>query len=303
MKDVKSDLQENCRHAFCLTECCAHGPSRFSFLSSVSFHFRSLVFPILLCLVLLMLPSCGVSSYGARRVQERKPVYHIVQRGEKIQNICQRYGVKQENVLRLNSMRNPEKLIVGQRLLVGYKYPQAEARENIQRASYRPGKTTNVAPFVTKGYLGWPVSVGRIASTFGPRNEGFHDGIDFAAPSGTPVFAVHRGRVLYADNELSGYGNLVIIKGDDRLTTIYGHNSEILVREGQLVEKGREIATVGSTGRSNGPHLHFEVRAQDSKGRYVAIDPWPLLTEPKDKINPRYRVNESLTPLITRLFR
>lgn len=260
---------------------------------------------LLILLVMLPLSGCGVTGTGAaRRVQERKPVYHVVQREDKFQDICRRYGVKQEAVLRLNTMHNPPRLLIGQRLLMGYSYPHAEARAPVAVKSVsQRSVAVDKPPFTAKGYLAWPVAIGHIASSFGPRNGGFHDGIDFAAPTGTPVFASNAGQVVYADNELSGYGNLVIIRGNDRLTTVYGHNDRILVHEGQRVEKGQEIATVGSTGHSSGPHVHFEVRAQDSKGRFVAVDPWPLLTQARDSIHPRYRVNESLTPLLLRIFK
>lgn len=112
---------------------------------------------------------------------------------------------------------------------------------------------------------GWPVRGGWISSPFGPRIDpftgrpSFHPGVDIADPIGTPIHAMAAGIVTYAGED-GGYGMLVRIADGDGRTTYYGHTSKILVSLGQLVQKGQLIARVGSTGRSTGPHLHFEVR-------------------------------------------
>jgi murein DD-endopeptidase MepM/ murein hydrolase activator NlpD len=86
-----------------------------------------------------------------------------------------------------------------------------------------------------------------------------HRGIDIAAPTGTPIFAAAPGVVVYARWNSGGYGNLVDIRHADGSLTRYGHNSRILVQEGQVVEQGQHISAMGSTGFSTGPHLHFEI--------------------------------------------
>ena len=106
---------------------------------------------------------------------------------------------------------------------------------------------------------GWPIRYGRVSSLFGPRWGRMHKGIDLAAPIGTPVYAVESG-VVTRSKYVHGYGNLVEIKHSDMYITRYGHNSKRLVKAGQKVRKGQVIALVGSTGRSTGPHVHFEVR-------------------------------------------
>ncbi|NLV24249.1 MAG: M23 family metallopeptidase [Deltaproteobacteria bacterium] len=111
---------------------------------------------------------------------------------------------------------------------------------------------------------GWPVR-GRVSSHFGVRKSPFsgrqifHEGIDIAAPAGTPVFASAKGTVSTA-SYAAGYGNLIVIDHGNGYQTAYGHNSKIFVKVGQQVKKGQKIAAVGSTGRSTGPHLHYEVR-------------------------------------------
>jgi murein DD-endopeptidase MepM/ murein hydrolase activator NlpD len=110
------------------------------------------------------------------------------------------------------------------------------------------------------GELDWPVDA-PISSPFGPRDGRAHDGIDLAVPEGTPVRAACDGRVAYAGSKLRGYGNLVLLDHGAGLTTIYAHNSLLLVQEGQELARGSVIARSGNTGHSTAPHLHFEVRA------------------------------------------
>lgn len=92
------------------------------------------------------------------------------------------------------------------------------------------------------------------------RREAFHRGLDIAAPVGTPVQASSEGTVIIADFNKNGYGNLVVIEHEKELVTYYGHLDRIRVSRGQKVAAGEEIGTVGKTGRTTGPHLHFEVR-------------------------------------------
>ncbi len=113
----------------------------------------------------------------------------------------------------------------------------------------------------------WPLKQGRVSSGYGKRWHRMHKGIDIAAKRGTPIFAVEDG-VVVRSKRVRGYGNLVEIKHSDIYSTRYGHNSKNLVKAGDIVKRGQKIALVGSTGRSTGPHVHFEVRQAK-----VAINP------------------------------
>ncbi|SAK92932.1 peptidase M23B [Caballeronia fortuita] len=119
----------------------------------------------------------------------------------------------------------------------------------------------------------------RFGSPYGNRLDpftgrlSFHPGIDFAGPTGTPILASAGGRVIAA-GERNGYGNAIDIRHGDGLVTRYGHASRILVKVGDYVMPGQVIAEVGSTGRSTGPHLHFEVivdGAQINPSPYLAL--------------------------------
>ncbi|HEY9604270.1 MAG TPA: peptidoglycan DD-metalloendopeptidase family protein [Allocoleopsis sp.] len=107
------------------------------------------------------------------------------------------------------------------------------------------------------GYI-WPTK-GVLTSGYGMRWGRMHKGIDIAAPIGTPVFAAAPGVVVSAGWNSGGYGNLVEIQHPDGSLTVYAHNNRILVRRGQEVAQGQQISEMGTTGRSTGPHCHFEV--------------------------------------------
>ena len=88
-----------------------------------------------------------------------------------------------------------------------------------------------------------------------------HAGLDIAAPHGTPVYAAMSGTVTRSGWDRFGYGQLIVIRGIDGRDYYYAHNSRLYVRVGQRISRGRVISRVGSTGRSSGPHLHFEIRS------------------------------------------
>ena len=111
---------------------------------------------------------------------------------------------------------------------------------------------------LTTNYI-WPAK-GVLSSGFGRRWGRMHKGIDIAAPIGTPIVASAPGEVIAAGWNSGGYGNLVKIRHPDGSVTFYAHNSRVLVRAGEEVAQGQQISEMGSTGRSTGPHLHFEVR-------------------------------------------
>jgi murein DD-endopeptidase MepM/ murein hydrolase activator NlpD len=119
---------------------------------------------------------------------------------------------------------------------------------------------------------GWPMEAGVISSEFGQRSSKPHEGIDIAADIGEPIFAASSGTVIYSGNGMRGYGNSLILRHADSTTTLYAHAAALDAKQGANVSRGTRIATVGSTGRSTGPHLHFEVRVGETP-----VDPRSVL--------------------------
>ncbi|MCH1624789.1 M23 family metallopeptidase [Ferdinandcohnia quinoae] len=124
----------------------------------------------------------------------------------------------------------------------------------------------------------WPV-IGTITDTFGSRH-GSHRGLDIAAPFGDKIYAVIEGKVKKSYYSSSSYGNVIFIEHPNGYETVYAHLSKRSVEEGDMVERGQIIGDIGSTGRSTGPHLHFEVHNGEwNSARNNAINPLTILTD------------------------
>lgn len=227
-------------------------------------------------------------------------VSHTVEPGQTLYRIARTYEVEVDALMKANGITDPTTLAVGQKLVI----PGAEAPKPIvppgaqeaveshapqlgakQVAAAPPRRSRPPAAVVMprgEGVLKWPLR-GVLYARFGKKGRERHDGIDLAAPSGTPVRTAKAGRVLYA-GEQKGYGRIAIIDHGDGLITLYAHNRDLRVRTGQKVRDGQVIATVGESGRTSGPHLHFEVRKNG-----VPTDPLRFLGAPPDKQQARGR--------------
>lgn len=175
-------------------------------------------------------------------------IRHKVMPGETLTGIAGLYGVSINELIATNNLANENLLVAGQELVI-------KTDEGFSLPAW------NSVFGLPVDELGWP-AVGRISSNFGMRDGRPHEGLDIAAGEGEPIRAVRSGRVAFAGNR-GTYGLTVIIDHGGGLTTLYGHASELLVQEGEWVREGQVVARVGSTGRSTGPHLHFEVRVND----------------------------------------
>lgn len=122
----------------------------------------------------------------------------------------------------------------------------------------------------------WPIWEARMTRGFLPhgtkRRKRPHKGIDLAAPRGTAVMASHEGKVIYTGKGFKGYGKMIMLESPTGWATLYGHLDKIIVSEGMNIKQGEVIGALGNTGRSSGPHLHFEIRKLDGP-----VDPLPLL--------------------------
>jgi lipoprotein NlpD len=209
---------------------------------------------------------------GAPRI----PV-HVVRRGETLYKIAWQHRVDQRDLIRWNRLRDPDVLYVGQRLWLAPPRGAATSAGRNPSAVARPsrgGQTAPVslperAPPLPPPQWQWPAD-GPVVMPFGAPN-GIATGIAIRGREGQPVRAAAAGRVVYAGGGLIGYGQLVIIKHNDTYLSAYGHNSRLLVSQGQDVQAGATIALMG-IGPERQPRLHFEIRRDGEP-----IDPLPLL--------------------------
>jgi len=205
---------------------------------------------------------------------------YIVKKGDTLYSIGKKYGVDFKTLAKMNGIRRPYSIFVGQRIYVaGKKEVVAKIAQSSRPKATSTRKKVNQS-YAAKRYppanhgkvkLSWPTE-GKVSSKFGPRKNRMHDGIDISAKEGATVVAAAAGKVVYADSKLAGYGNLIIIRHSTDMFTAYAHNQKNLVSRGQQVVSGQRIALVGSSGRSSVPHLHFEVRRGET-----AVDPLAYL--------------------------
>jgi lipoprotein NlpD len=210
---------------------------------------------------------CAIPKPAPLHPDTPRGSWHVVEPGETMAQIASRTGVPVEDLLEINGLRRNQALEPGQLLFL------LDA-EGLSRPASAPAPRTELpaALLATGTPLRWPLSEPRLSSPFGARHGRTHEGVDLAAPTGTPIYAADGGQVLYAGDAVRGYGNMVVVQHADDLVTVYAHSSVLLVRTGERVAAGQEIARVGQSGRATAPHLHFEVRRKqvpDDPLRYL----------------------------------
>lgn len=175
--------------------------------------------------------------------------YVYVETPSHVKKMAKTYGVSVEDLKKANPDKSFQKewIFIPSKVGIAYFLKDTYVIENYE------GLGT--------GRFLWPVPHHfKVSSSFGPRGRKHHDGIDIPAPRGTPIVAVDTGVVIYSDNGIRGYGNMIVLAHGDDIFTVYAHNRKNKVDKGDRVERGDVIAELGNTGRSTGPHLHFEIR-------------------------------------------
>lgn len=180
-------------------------------------------------------------------------IAHTVAKGDTVYSIAKKYDANSQAIIDFpfNTFTNDEtfELAIGQTVIVpDGVMPQVQASPRARQMTPNAGAVTASGQFV------WPTQ-----GVITQRYSWYHPGIDIANPSLPLDVAADSGRVLYAGWDASGYGNMVLIDHGNGFKTRYGHLSQIMVISGQTVSKGQVVGRMGSTGRSTGPHTHFEI--------------------------------------------
>ncbi len=206
-----------------------------------------------------------------------KSKIHTVRKNESIHRIAKMYNLEIMQILEYNDLKT-FKLNFGKKLWLesGHNIfvskeieKKTPTKEKLKERTHDIRRDIWVKSYKKRDLI-LPVQ-GQVTSEFGNRNGMVHKGIDISASIGEPVYAVLNGTVAFAGTQ-RGYGNVIILEHKGYVMTIYAHNETNLVRLGEKVKQGQPIATIGETGTTSGPHLHFEYRV---KGK--AINPRDIL--------------------------
>ncbi len=216
--------------------------------------------------------SAAASASYRSAHRNRRIASHTVAPGETVYHIAHQYGVSTGRLMEANNLGDPRDLRVGQVLVIpGASFDEAAMPPAAASMFGLPDPWS--VPRADRQFA-WPVAAGTVSSPFGMRNGAMHDGVDIAAPAGTPVYAADDGTVIF-EGHLHGYGNVVIVQHSGGYVTVYGHNRRNLVSAGATVARGQQIAEIGDSGRTTGPNLHFEVRYNNQ-----AENPLAYLSQP-----------------------
>lgn len=214
-----------------------------------------------------------VSSTAVPPVGHKAAGMHQLQSGETLYRLSKQYQVPVDAIKRENNIADASDLSVGQMIRIppvqqgdGQPMPvqQASAAPAVLQTSKPVTKPLvvaerTVASAPAKEFI-WPVN-GKVISQFGRHPSGlYNDGINIRSQDGAPVKSTAAGEVIYADNRLEGYGNLVIVRHNNGWLSAYAHNKDLAVKRGDVVSQGQVIAHVGSTGKVSEPQLHFGLR-------------------------------------------
>lgn len=191
-------------------------------------------------------------------------VNHTVLKGQTLKSISKKYNVDVSDIAQLNGIAEDAKLIVGDELII----PDAEIPADVISKPTPKPTIKDIIKTPLKILIGYFINP---VPEYRRKSQGLHgrNGVDLAAPTGTPIVASASGVVLLARKGYNGgYGNMVIIRHPNGTQTLYGHMSKLGTSTGSTVNQGEVVGYVGSTGHSTGPHLHFEVQG----ARNPAVD-------------------------------
>jgi murein DD-endopeptidase MepM/ murein hydrolase activator NlpD len=246
----------------------SHHPSRIknSSLSRALLRIISLALPLAF---LLALTACSTPSGSNAGTQPNGPGYYTVQKGDTLSSIARKFRRSNREIIVWNKLSDPNDIKVDQALRVAPEGARSSGKSTATASrDTRPRNDDSADTAAAASDLKDPVdwtwpTAGKSSSGVGQGKKG----LDIFGQLGQPVLAAAAGKVMYSGSGIRGYGNLVIVKHNSNLLSVYAHNKTIVVKEGQMVSKGQQIAEMGKSD-SNTVKLYFEIRRQGK-----AVDP------------------------------
>lgn len=186
------------------------------------------------------------------------PDFYIVKNGDSLYSIAKNNNSTVTHIANKNNISQPYQITPGQKLIIGKNIRKSKKRSSGK--IYNNRTTIHHVKNIRNAGFAWPLR-GKVISSFGPKKGGmYNDGINIAAKKGSAVKSSQNGTVAYVGNELKGYGNLIIIKHQNRMITAYGHLGKTLVKRGDQVNKQQTIAYVSNSGNVSNSQLYFGLR-------------------------------------------
>lgn len=204
---------------------------------------------IVLFVLIFSFAGCATKPYyiPPSGIKKMPGIYHRVKRGETLWRIAKTYDIDLDKIVQVNRIPNAARINSGQLIFI----PNAKEKQKV--VTYEELKEGD-ATFI------WPLK-GKVISYYGAKKGNVKNkGIDIRTREGAKVVASRSGRVSFCGEKVKGYGKTIIIQHGDDYSTVYAHNSQILVKAGDWVRQGEAIARAGSTGRTSTPILHLEIR-------------------------------------------
>lgn len=196
-----------------------------------------------------------LAPQGAKVVSPGGMTY-TVQKGDTLTSICRRYGCSRGDLMSANDISDPNRITVGQRLII----PGAQSRSSAPApASPRSVAEPDMSGVISESNFAWPLR-GRILQPYDEDGQGMeHRWITVDGKVGDKVVSSKSGVVAFASESFQGFGKVIIIQHSDSFSTFYGYLSKVLVKPGEDVKQGQVIGEVGQTGRAESPQLLFKI--------------------------------------------
>lgn len=218
-------------------------------------------------------------SFKVHAVSESSLQTTTVKKGENLLDVAQRCQTSTDELIQINNLQKPYKIYIGQPLRYKKNLPKSAQKAPVEVPAEGDDEfpqTFDDGPILepikknknpesetiknTNFNFAWPAK-GKILSSFGKKKMGHkNDGLNIAVKFQAPVLASEDGIVVYAGNEIRGFGNMILIKHGKDWSTAYAHNEVLLVSKGETVKRGQTIAKAGNTGHVDVPQIHFELR-------------------------------------------